>query len=235
MKKIITILLFYLSFLHMLAQIPEGTYREDNDSIVLEKQFAKFSLKGFASLTVSQVGEGRYELEGDILSIQTDNYSGNKSSSQSQPASLKDSCRVTVVGINGYPLPTVLVEARTKSGKLLKGKVTNQEGKVYFKDSGKIASITVLEMGYHTYEIDFESGKDYLVQLAENDVIEQREVLFRYRLIDDETLSILMLSDDFKGGKNREREIKKLLKKAEKSNRLAKRLKKVYVPYERKF
>ena len=44
-----------------------------------------------------------------------------------------------------------------------------------------------------------------------------------------------MLSDNFKAGKDRDRELQKLLKKARRNNKIDKRMKKVYVPYERKF
>lgn len=235
MKKIALIILCFLPFLTLHAQITEGTYKEANDSLSLDNQYAIFSLKGFAGLSVAQVGEGKYELEGEILTIHTGDYSGNKSSSQSVPAALKDTCIVEVVELNSYPLSTILVEARSPSGKLLDAKVTDQEGKVYLKDLEKIGTITVSELGYHSHQITYEKGKDFQVQLAENDIIENKEVLFRYRMVDEETLSLLMLSDDFKEGKNRERDIQKLLKKAEKSNKFDKRLKKVYVPYERKF
>lgn len=236
MKKTVLLIYFFLSLFQLQAQLPEGTYRNGSDSLCLEDQRAIFRLTGFAGLSVAQVGEGDYEQVGDFLIIHTGEYSGNKSSSRPLPASRGDSCVVKVVGSNHYPLPTtVLVESRNKSGKLIVGKVTDQEGKVIFTETDKIASLHVSSMGFNAHAIAFEPGNDYLVQLAENEVIEKRSVLLRCELVDEETISLLMLSDDFDIGKNRDRELEKLQKRARRSNRLDKRLKKEYVPYERKF
>src|SRR5690348_17907907 len=48
--------------------------------------------------------------------------------------------------------------------------------------------------------------KDFLAKLAENDIIEQRTVVFKMDIIDDETISLLLLTDDFETGKNRSKE-----------------------------
>mgnify|MGYP000861563952 CR=1 FL=1 len=77
-------------------------------------------------------------------------------------------------------------------------------------------------------------GKNYRIKLAENDIIENKTVAFKINFIDEETLSLLMLADDFNIDKDKDKELRKLEKRAQKSNRLDKRLKKVYVPYIRK-
>ncbi len=234
MKKTTLLLWFFLSAIVSQAQLAEGTYREGSDSLCLKDRHASFRISGFAGLSVAQVGEGDYEMLDDIVIIRTAAYSGHKSSSRILPASRNDSCVVEVIGRNGYPLSPILVESFSKSGKLLEGKVTTQDGKVYFTETEKIGSIKVSAMGFHNHTIQFEPDTDLQVQLAENEVIENREVVFRYQIIDEETISLLMLSDDFKAGKNRERDLEKLLKKARRSNRIDKRMKKVYVPFVRK-
>ena len=235
MKKTLLLLWFLSSVLLSQAQLSEATYREGNDSLCLKDQHAMFHLSGFAGLSVAQVGEGKYEQLGDILVVHTGEYSGEKSSSRTLPSSRKDSCMVEVVGSNNYPLYPILVESYSKSGKLLEGKVTSQEGKLFLSETEKIGSIVVSALGYHTHRMQYEPELDYRVQLAENEIIENREVVFRCNIIDEETISLLMLSDDFKAGKNRDRELQKLLKKARRNNKIDKRMKKVYVPYERKF
>jgi len=235
MKKTALLSWFLLSVLLLHAQLPEGTYREGNDSLHLKDQYAIFRISGFTGLSVAQVGEGKYEQLDEILIIHTTPYSGSKSSSQAVPASHKDSCVVEVVGSNNYPLPTILVESHSRSGKLLEGKVTDQQGKVIFTETEKIGSIVVTAMGYDDLTLQYEPEKDYRVQLVGHEVIENKDVVFRCRMTDEETLSLLMLSDDFDPGRNRDRALQKLLKKAQQSNRIDKRLKKVYVPYERKF
>lgn len=235
MKKTLLLLWFLSSVLLSQAQLSEATYREGNDSLSLKNQHAMFRISGFTGLSVAQVGEGKYEQIGDILVIHTGEYSGEKSSSLTLPASRKDSCMVEVVGSNNYPLYPILVESYSKSGKLLEGKVTSQEGKLFFTETEKIGSIVVSALGYHTHRLQFEPDIDYRVQLAENEIIENREVVFKCNILDEETISLLMLSDNFKAGKDRDRELQKLLKKARRNNKIDKRMKKVYVPYERKF
>ncbi len=234
MKKILLLVSILLSTCSLAAQQLEGTYTNGSDSIAFTSDKAIFRLTGFAGLSVAQVGEGNYEVADQFLLIHTDDYSGLKSSYQSVEGSRKDSCVVKVVGLHNYPLPTVLVESRTRSNKLIRSKVTDTEGKIYFTDNEKIEFIAVSAMGYNAISFDFEPGKDFLVRLVENEIIEQRTVVFKIAIIDDETISLLLLGDDFEADKNRGNELKKLDKKARKSNLLDKRFKKVYVPYERK-
>ena len=94
--------------------------------------------------------------------------------------------------------------------------------------------IAVSAMGYDDITVDYTSGKDYLITLAENEIIEHSTVVFSIRTVDDETISLLLLTDDFKEGKNRLADLQKLEKKTRRRNLLEKRLKKVYVPYVRK-
>lgn len=235
MKKTALFLWFLLSALLLHAQLPEGTYREGNDSLHLKDQYAIFRISGFTGLSVAQVGEGKYELLGEMLIIHTTPYSGSKSSSQAVPASHQDSCVVEVVGSNNYPLPTILVESHSRSGKLLEGQVTDQQGKVIFTETEKIGTITVTAMGYDEQTLQYEPENDYRVQLVDHEVIENKDVVFRCKMIDEETLSLLMLSDDFDPGRDRDKALQKLLKRADQSNRIDKRLKRVYVPYDRKF
>jgi len=89
-------------------------------------------------------------------------------------------------------------------------------------------------MYYDDITIDCTPGKDYLVTLAENEIIENSTVAFSVRSVDDETIFLLLLTDDFKGGRNRLADLQKLEKKVRERNPLEKQLKKVYVPYERK-
>lgn len=234
MKKLLLLASILLSVCSLFAQQLEGTFKNELDSLAFTNDKATFRLTGFAGLSVAQVGEGRYELADSFLLIHTTDYSGLKSSSQTLEGSRKDTCVVKVVGSYNYPIPTILVESRNKSNKLVEGKVTDSEGKIYLSVNDKMTSIAVSAMGYNAIAFDYTPDKDYLVRLAENEIIEQRTVVFTIDLIDDETISLLLLTDDFDAGKNRGNELKKLEKKARKSNLLDKRLKKVYVPYERK-
>ncbi len=233
MKKILLLAVILLSGTSLLAQQWEGSYKNGLDSIVFSGNQVTFRITGFAGLSVAQVGEGHYEQAGDYLIIETTDYSGSRSSFEALDGSRKDSCVVKVVGMQNYPVQSVLVESRNNAHKLIEGKVTGSDGKIYLKETKKIGFIAVSAMGYNAIEFGYIPGKDFLVRLAENEIIENRTVVFRTKTIDDETMSLLLLTDDFDEGSNREKELQKLEKKARKSNLLDKRLKKVYVPYER--
>lgn len=234
MRKILLLISILLSTCSLSAQQLEGTYINGSDSIAFVNDKVTFRITGFAGLSVAQVGEGSHEMVDNFLLVHTDDYSGLKSAYQALEGSRKDTCVVKVVGIQNYPLQTVLVESRNKSKKLIRSKVTDSEGKIYFTDNEKIVFITVSAMGYNALSFKYEPGKDFLAKLAENDIIEQRTVVFKMDIIDDETISLLLLTDDFETGKNRSNELKKMEKRARKSNLLDKRFKKVYVPYQRK-
>jgi len=232
MKKILLLAVILLSGASLLAQRWEGTYKNGLDSITFSGNQVTFRITGFAGLSVAQVGEGSFEQAGDHLIIGTTDYSGSRSTFEALEGSRKDSCVVKVVGMQNYPVQSVLVESRSNARKLIEGKVTGSDGKIYLKETEKVGTLAVSAMGYHTIAFDYIPGKDFLVRLAENDIIENSTVVFRTKSSDEETISLLLLTDKFDAGNNRDKELQKLEKKARKSNLLDKRLKKVYVPYE---
>lgn len=232
MKKILLFLgAFLLGFFSLFAQQFDGTYKSSSDSIVFSNEKVTFRISGFGGLSAAHVGNGTYEQVGDYLLIHTSDYPGTKTTYETLEGSKEDTCVVHVVSQQGYAIQGILVEARNKSGKLIKGKVTGNDGRVFFTPCDKIGSLSVTSLGYHSITFDNTPGKDYRVKLAENEIIEHKTVVFKIDLIDEDTLSILMLEDDYRSGKDRDKELQKLEKKARKTNKLEKRLKKVYIPY----
>lgn len=233
MIKFLLLTCILLPAISLSAQQTDATYKNGLDSLAFNDGKATFHITGFAGLSTAQVGEGSFEQIDHFLLIETTDYSGPKSAYQVVEGSRKDSCLVKVIGHN-YPLRNILVEACTNAGKILEGKVTGDDGQVYFRNNNKVGKITVSAMGYDAISVDYTPGKDYLITLAENEIIEHSTVVFSIRTVDDETISLLLLTDDFKEGKNRLTDLQKLEKKTRKRNLLEKRLKKVYVPYVRK-
>lgn len=234
MKKFLLLTCNLLLTITLFAWQPVGTYKSGLDSLVFIDGKATFRITSFTGLSTAKVGEGTFEQIENFLLIKTTDYSGPKSSYQTRAGSLKDSCIVKVVGMQKYPLQNILVEACTNSGKIVEGKVTGNDGQVYFRNDNKIKKIVVSDMYYDDITIDCTPGKNYLVTLAENEIIENSTVAFSVRSVDDETIFLLLLTDDFKGGRNRLADLQKLEKKVRERNPLEKQLKKVYVPYERK-
>lgn len=230
MRKILLFAGILLSGLSVSAQQFSGTYKNGTDSLFFSNGKVIFRISGFGGLSTAKVGEGDYEIDGDFLFVHTTEYSGDKTSFQALNGSRKDTCVVKTVSTKNYPLQGILVEARTKSGKLISGKVTENDGKTYFSPCDKITSISISSLGYNSISFEYASGKDYLVRLAENDVIENQTAVFQLHTIDDETFTLLMLTDNLNLNKDRAKELRKIEKKVRKSNVLSKRFKKIFVP-----
>lgn len=214
------------------AQTLNGTYKNGSDSLFFSDEFITFRISGFGGLSSTLVGEGTYEIVDNYLLVHTDEYSGKKSNFEELPGSRNDTCIVKVVAANNYPVQGILIESKNKSGKTIAAGVTGNDGIVFFTDIDKGVSISASAMGYNSIEFNNKAGSDYLVRLADNDVIEEKTAVFRFNEIDEETVSILLLTDDFNNEKKREDEIKKLEKKARKSNRIDKRYKKEFESFD---
>lgn len=234
MKKIFVFICIFLAAGKLSAQL-DGTYKEGSDSLSFSNGNAVFNISGFSGLSTVQLGEGKYEVADNFLLIETGDYSGEKTTFQPLDKSRKDTTVIKVVSGQNYAVQGMLVEPLNASGKTMKGYISDDAGKVSFASDPKIGKIKVSQMGFDDIVFDYDISKDFLIKVAQNDVIEHQTVVFKFNRIDDETLSVILLSDDFHPGKDRGKELEKLEKRSRKSNKLDKRMKKVYVPYERKF
>lgn len=230
-KNLLLLTTLFLSGFTLIAQQMNGTYKNDTDSIAFSDESVMFRISGFGGLTSAHAGEGTYEIDGNYLFIHAKEFTGDKSSAVTREGERKDTCEVQVFTPQNYSAQGILVESRNKSGKVISGKVTENDGRVLFSPCDKIVSISASSLGYNAISFDYISGKDFRVRLAQDDIIENRTAVFKINFTDEETLSLLMLTDNFQPGKNEEKELQKLEKRVRKSNKLDKRLKKVYVPY----
>lgn len=233
MKKVLLLTGFLLIGSFLSAQQLDGIYKNGTDSITFSNGKVNFRISGFGGLSSVQVGEGTYEFGDGFLFIHTSDYPGDKSSFETLDGSSNDTCIVYTVSLQNYSVQGILVESRNKSGRLIQGKVTDYDGKIIFTSCDKTAAISASSLGYDPITFDYARGNNYRIRLAENIVIENSTVAFGIRIIDEETISLMMLSDNFNLGKDREKELKSLEKKARKNNKLEQRLKKVYLPYDR--
>lgn len=234
MKKHFAILLFLSISLTLLSQDFDGNYKDKTDSLSFSNGKVAFNISGFGALFTRMVGEGEYEYFDDYLLVNTSDYSGEKSVFEPIDGSKKDTIVVKVVDLNNYPIQGALTEFLSESDKVIRGNVTNDQGKSQqFKDQ-KIRKIKATNLGYDDIIFDVTEGKDFLVKLAKNNVIENQTVAFKVKNEDEETLSIILLSDDFDPGKDKMKSLEKLDKKIQKSNILSKRLRKEYIPTYRR-
>lgn len=230
MKKYFTVLILLSLSLSLLSQDFDGNYKDKTDSFSFSNGQALFSLSGFGALFTRMVGEGEYEYVDNYLLVHTSDYPGEKSVFESIDGSKKDSIVVKVVGPDNYPVQGALTEFLSESNKTIRGYITDDLGKSQHPKDHKIKRIKVTNLGYDEVILEVVQGKDFLVRLARNNVIENQTVAFKVMSEDAETLSITLLSDDFDPGKDKMKSLQRLDKKIQKSNVLAKRLKKEYIP-----
>ncbi|MBF6597222.1 MAG: hypothetical protein ITF98_03250 [Fermentimonas sp.] len=232
MKNIIILIAILFNVMLVEAQTLNGTYKNGSDSLFFSNEHITFRISGFGGLSSALVGEGSYEIVDTYILVHTDEYSGMKSNFEELEGSKKDTCVVKVVADNNYPVQGILIESKNKSGKTINAGVTGNDGTVYLTDNEKSINIVASAMGYNSIAFDYKAGSDYRIRLADNDVIEETTAVLRYNVIDEETISIILLTDNFNIEKKREEELKKLEKRARKSNRLDKRYKKEFEPFD---
>ncbi len=214
-KKFIPFTYMLLWGVSLFAQQLEGTFKNGLDSLTFDGENIVFRISGFGGLSSAQVGEGSYEYNDDYLFIHTRDFSGGERSVfQELEGSRTDTCVVKVVSLYNYPIENILVESLNKSDKNIEAKVTGDDGKIILTQNNKISSIAASSIGYNSISFNYTQGKDYLVRLAEHEIVENRTVIFKIQPIDDETISVLLLTDNFDEGKNRDKELKKLEKKS---------------------
>lgn len=215
------------------AQSLSGTYTNGTDSLIFKGDQVTFRVSGFGGLSSTQTGTGTYEREENFLLVHTTKYPGAKASFQEINGSRADTCVVKVTGLNSFPIQGILVEPDKVSRKELGGQVTGNDGMIYLTNIEKLKTITVSGMGYNTLTIDYRPGYDYLVKLTDYEVIEDETVVFEFKEVDDETLSVTLLTAEFNNSKKRVGELKKLERRARKNNLIDKRFKKKHEPYVR--
>lgn len=230
MKKYFILLALISLPSSLLSQQLEGNYKEKSDSLSFSRGKVSFSLSGFGALVTRIIGEGSYELVGDYLLIDTHEYPGEKSAVQILDGVSRDSVTVKVLGPNNYPLQGALLEYMSESGKVIRSDISNELGESQLPRDRKIRKIRVSNLGYDEIRFDVTEGNDFRVTLAKDNVIENQTVVLKISREDEETLSILLLTDNFDPGKEKMKALEKLYEKARKSNLLAKRLKKEYIP-----
>jgi hypothetical protein len=231
MKKYFAILIFLSVSFILCSQDFDGNYKDKTDSLTFSNGKVIFNVSGFGALFTRMVGEGGYEYFDDYLLVNTSEYSGEKSTFEPINGSKKDTIVVKVVSLDNYPIQGALTEFLSASNKVIKGNITNDKGKSQHIKDQKIRKIKVTNLGYDDIIFDVVQGKDFLVRLAENNVIENQTVAFKVKNEDEETISIILLTDDFDPGKDKMKSLEKHDKKVQKSNVLAKRLKKEYIPF----
>lgn len=228
MKHLVIVFLFVSLFSWTLsAQHIDGAYKNETDSLVLRDGKATFSVSGFGALDVHKIGEGSYEWVDDFLLIHTDEFSGEKTKLQQLNGSKQDTVVMKISTKRNVSLQGALIECYNVANKILKTAISDEKGLVFITKNPQIKKIKVSLMGYSDLVFDYNANHDYLVRMSQGDVIEQKTVVFKIKKIDEETLSVMLISSDFDVDEHKKmKELNKLEKKMRKRNLLDTRLKK---------
>lgn len=232
MKKIVVVALYLFLSAAVFSQSLEGKYHESEDFLKFENGQLHFDIEEMGSITNS-VGSGHFRQSGNFVIVETSEYAGKKTEMHQSPSARKDTIAIRITDHDNLPLQGALVESLSASGKKLLGGVTNADGRVFFLHNSKIGAFRIFHMGHDGMVFDYARGNDFTVKMADRTVVENKQALFSIEPIDEETVSVLLLSTNFEPTRNEQKSMEKLAEKARKRNFLPKRLKKEYVPYKR--
>lgn len=232
MNKLMSSFFILFITISVYGQELQGCYINNNDSLSFTNNKVVFSLSDFGALSTRIVGEGTYKYNDKFLLINTEEYSGNKSTYKMHESSKNEEQAITVFSLDGYPFKGVLIEFLSASNKVLGQSLTDDNGKATHPSNDKIKKIRVTSMGYDGIDFENKRGNDFSIVLAKNTVIEKQTVVLELthsESEDEEALSVRLLSDNFDDDKNLDKALNKLQKRADKSNMLSKKLTKEYI------
>ena len=225
MKRFIVDMLVLLLFAtYGTAQVPEGIFKNSTAYIQLENGKITFDIDEAGTPMNNKVGSGNYRRVGDFVIVTTEPYSGKRSEITLLPASKNDTIVIKVVNLNDTPIQGALVESLSESGKKILGGITSGNGRILFLHNPKIAKFRVYHMGADNLTFTYTPKNDFLVTLGEKMVVENKTAVFKITPIDEDNISALFLTSDFEPGKDEQKALDKLLKRARKQNFLEKRL-----------
>lgn len=230
MNKLTSILILILtSTSSIFGQQFTGNYKNRNDSLFFSNNKVTFCLSDFSALSSQIVGEGTYEYVDQYLIINTGEYSGTKSKYGKNKAATENTPNIKVSTSDGYSFQGVLIEFLSNSNKVISQAITDNEGNATQPINDKIAKIRASSMGYNGIEFECNKDVDYSIVMAKNNVIQNQIVVLELIEEDEGAISVRLLSDNLKAGKNINKELEKAYRKTEKLNILRKRLTKEYI------
>jgi len=227
LRNIFTLVIILASTLAF-AQDFEGTFKEGNNYIIFENNIVKFNMDDGMNLLSNIVGEGTYTYTDNYLLVNTTDYSGIKTEAEILSNAKKDTLTISVINQDNFYEKGVLVELLNEKNKVLVGGVTNDAGIAIFKTNPKVKKVRVFNMGHDDIIFDYDPTNDYRIKLAKNEVVENQVVAFSVKKIDDDTLSLIMLTTKFDAGKEPQKELDKLSKKTQKKKLIEKRMKRMF-------
>lgn len=217
MKTTIITSICALIFANMVfAQIVEGEYHKDLDFINFNSDSVNFQIKSNDGLIVDLHSSGTYDVFEEYLIIKAGQYQGINST-YSVIENKKDIAQITVADIDKKAIIGVNVFLYDNSGNLVYVTTTNENGIAIIENKLTEGKITLSLVGYDTFKFNFSNDYNYRVKLMNFEIIENKTVIFKINTLTEDSISLTLLTTDFKCKRNQNRALKELERKSQKN------------------
>ncbi len=200
-----------------LAQQFNGKYFDNEDYLLFEGDSVKIDIQSDGGLTCQIRGIGKYEIIDEFLLINTGEYNLSKSIFTTSEKDEKFT-KVLVRDENGDFIPFVNISYLDKQDKIFGGGVTDFDGICVIENHERIVKIRVSFVGYNSLIIDFKSNFDYQVILANGLILENQVLVFKINAMEMNRINLTLLSINFNPNRNIVKSLKRLDRKANKSD-----------------
>jgi hypothetical protein len=217
MRTILTISMIIVFVAVTLAQQFNGKYFDNEDYLLFEGDSVKIDIQSDGGLTCQIRGIGKYEIIDEFLLINTGEYNLSKSIFTTSEKDEKFT-KVLVRDENGDFIPFVNISYLDKQDKIFGGGVTDFDGICVIENHERIVKIRVSFVGYNSLIIDFKSNFDYQVILANGLILENQVLVFKINAMEMNRINLTLLSINFNPNRNIVKSLKRLDRKANKSD-----------------
>jgi hypothetical protein len=217
MRTILTISMIIVFVAVTLAQQFNGKYYDNEDYLLFEGDSVKIDIQSDGGLTCQIRGIGKYEIIDEFLLINTGEYNLSKSIFTTSEKDEKFT-KVLVRDENGDFIPFVNISYLDKQDKIFGGGVTDFDGICVIENHERIVKIRVSFVGYNSLIIDFKSNFDYQVILANGLILENQVLVFKINAMEMNRINLTLLSINFNPNRNIVKSLKRLDRKANKSD-----------------
>ena len=200
-----------------LAQQFNGKYYDNEDYLLFEGDSVKIDIQSDGGLTCQIRGIGKYEIIDEFLLINTGEYNLSKSIFTTSEKDEKFT-KVLVRDENGDFIPFANISYLDKQDKIFGGGVTDFDGICIIENPERIVKIRVSFVGYNSLIIDFKSNFDYQVILANGLILENQVLVFKINAMEMNRINLTLLSINFNPNRNIVKSLKRLDRKANKSD-----------------
>ena len=215
MKALIIIILCLISIISW-SQTFQGLYKENSDFLNFSDDSVKFKFESNGGLIINELGEGNYRLIDEFLIIKASDYKGLKSVVH-KSFNKNDRFELKILNKHGNPLPGATILFLDQSEKVIDGLISDNLGQANYQFSTKIKKIKIVFIGYDTIEFECDQFNSFTIELIDDEIIENQIVVFQVINHDTKSLSLRLLSTNYRSDQNA-KELKILLKKTRKYN-----------------